>query len=201
VKDVAFKKIAFLSCDKRNTVIGGGAGNFLGVRRQRIFCLNFSKFAPKNLCEKLYLYKFSVALGALYFSLPCCHRFENRIFGTWNWVLNHPTEKKYDRLCKNIVRSQRAQYSWAPTSQFWGFPFTFQLLLSARNIRPSWGKPKATSFSADICDVYMVCIILFMLWLCRESYKIVYSTALIFNMQQTLAKCVNPLYSLEVIEK
>jgi len=30
--------------------------------------------------------------------------------------------KKYARLCKNIVRSQLAQYSWGSFTQFWGFP-------------------------------------------------------------------------------
>jgi len=38
-------------------------------------------------------YKFYVAVGTLCFPLPCCHRLDNRKFGTWNLVLNNPTEK------------------------------------------------------------------------------------------------------------
>jgi len=37
--------------------------------------------------------KFSVGVGTLYFLLPCCHSLENGKFGTWNLVLNNPTEK------------------------------------------------------------------------------------------------------------
>jgi len=47
----------------------------------------------------------------------------------------NPTKKKYARLCKNIVRNQLAQYSWASASRFWGLPFAFQLLLLANQGR------------------------------------------------------------------
>jgi len=76
--------------------------------------------------------------------------------------------------------------SWASASQFWGFPFTFQLVLSARNLRSSWGRPKAAWFS----EIYVACIILFILWLCRESHDTVCSTKHISNMQQTVKQNV-----------
>jgi len=41
--------------------------------------------------------------------------------------------KKYARLCKNIVRSQLAQYSiLKQLPHSWGFTFTFQLLVGSQ---------------------------------------------------------------------
>ena len=52
----------------------------------RLFCPNL----PEKLsCRKLSPYKFSVAVGTLYFPLPSCHNLENRKFDTWNLVLNN----------------------------------------------------------------------------------------------------------------
>jgi len=42
-------------------------------------------FPRKKLCNKFSPYKYSLAVGRLYFPLPCCHRLGNRKFGTWNW--------------------------------------------------------------------------------------------------------------------
>jgi len=58
-----------------------------------------------------------------------------------------------------------------------GFPITFQLLLSARYHRPSWGCLKAASFSEDICGMY----------------HIIYSSVQL-HMYATscMAKCVHP---------
>ena len=48
---------------------------------------------PKKLsCNKLSPYRLSVAVSTLYFPVPCCRRFENRKFFTYNSVLNNPTE-------------------------------------------------------------------------------------------------------------
>ena len=97
--------------------------------------------------------------------------------------------KKYALLCKSFVRSQLAQYSWACTTQFWGFPFIFQLLLSARNLRTSRGRPKVASFSEDI---YVAWNTIFISWPCRESHNIVCSTVHTCNKLQAVAKCVHP---------
>ena len=40
-------------------------------------------------------------------------------------------------------------FSICPTVLKLGVPFTFQLLLSTRNLTPNWGRPKAASFSKD----------------------------------------------------
>jgi len=164
--------------------------NHLGV--ERIFCPHFPKFAWKTFMRQAFSLQLRCSCcGTLYFPLLCWHWIENRIFGTWNFVLNSPTEKEgYARLCKNIVRSQMAQYAGTSAWQIWGFQLTFQLVLSARNLTPSRGRPKAVSLSEDIYAIYVACIIIFILWLCRESHNLVCSTAHIRNIQQTVWKNV-----------
>jgi len=60
--------------------IGVGAGTFVVV--QRIYCQNFRRFAQKCLCDKRSPYKFSAAVGSIYFPLPNCYRLENIKFDT-----------------------------------------------------------------------------------------------------------------------
>jgi len=43
------------------------------------------------------------------------------------------------------------------TALTFGVPFTFQLLLSVRNLTYSWGRRKAASFSENINVIYVVC--------------------------------------------
>jgi len=123
-------------------MICGRAGNFFGV--QRICWLNFSNFGRKLLCDKLSQAKFSPAVGTLYFSLPYCHRLDNRKFGTRSlfWA-------KYARLSTSIARIQLTQYSEQPPHSFevW-LPFTFQLLLAAWNPgpKPAYDTRGAKSF-------------------------------------------------------
>jgi len=119
----------------RTHCTGVGAGKVLRV--ERYFARIFPNSPEKLLCDKLYPYKFSVAVGTIYFLLPCCHKLENRKYGTWNYVLKKKQLKKYAWLCKYFVRSQLAQYSGASASQFRGLHFIVQLLLSARNLRPA----------------------------------------------------------------
>ena len=57
---------------------------------QIIFCPNFPNFAWNTLCDKLFPYKFSVAVDSLCFPLPSCHRLENRKFGE---IWFNPIEK------------------------------------------------------------------------------------------------------------
>jgi len=54
-------------CSTTPTAIGVGAGNFL--REQMIFCPNFPNLPEKALWDKLFSYKFSVAVGTFYFPL------------------------------------------------------------------------------------------------------------------------------------
>jgi len=55
-----------------------------------------------------------------------------------NLVLNNPTEKNYNKLRKKIVRSEQAQhFEYLLIVLRIEVPFTFQLLLSARNLTPS----------------------------------------------------------------
>ena len=103
---------------------------FLGVQR---------KSCPKLL---YYVFIYHVAID---------WKMENLVLDIWFLIIQL---KKYARLCKNIVRSQLAQYYWGSVSKLWGFPFTFQLLLSARNLRPSWGRSNAASFSEDIYVIF-----------------------------------------------
>jgi len=58
----------------------------------KVILSKFPKFAPKKFMLRISPYKFSVAVDTLYFSLPSCHRLENRIFGTLNLILKNPTE-------------------------------------------------------------------------------------------------------------
>jgi len=74
---------------------------------QRIFCGNLPE---KRVCDILSLDRLSAAVGAFYFTLPCCHRkIENLVLEVWFLITQ--LKKVYVRLCKNIVRSQLAQYS------------------------------------------------------------------------------------------
>jgi len=76
----------------------------------------------KTLCDKLSPYKFSVAVGTVYYIFLYQVAIDWKIeclvlyFKLLNW-------KKCAELCKNFVRSQLAQYCWAPTSEFWGLSF------------------------------------------------------------------------------
>jgi len=102
--------------------MGVGAGNVLGVKM--IFFPNFPTFAWKTFMRQRFTYRTSVAVGTLCSPLPGCYRLENRNFraGTWNLVPIIKL-KKYARLCKNFVRSQLVQYSWAPASHVWCLVF------------------------------------------------------------------------------
>ena len=122
---------------------GHKSRQFFGV--QSIFCPNFPSFARKLLCDKCYPYKLTVAVDIL-FSLSC-HRLKNIKFPSWSLVLN-PIEKSTLRTLSKT--------SWLSTlehlprrSEIWR-SFTFQLLLGTRNLTPSWGRPKAASFSEHI---------------------------------------------------
>ena len=158
-------RLAWRCCISVGTGIFGGAKDIL------------HKFSPnlteKCLCDKRSPYKFSVAVHHIFhYHVAIDLKIEN--FVSYNLV-------RY-KLCKNIVRKQLSQYSWASGSQFWGFPFTLQLLLSERNLRSSWGGPKAAYFSEDVYLKDVACIIIFILWLYRESHNIICSTAHICNM-------------------
>jgi len=85
--------------------IGVGTGNFWEVKRIVYPARIYPNLPEKILCDKFSLYKFSVVSDTFCFPPPCCHTLENRKFGTWNLVFNHPTEN-VRWLCKNIVRSQ-----------------------------------------------------------------------------------------------
>jgi len=61
-------------------------------------------------------------------------------------------------------------------------PFAIQLMLFSGNLTPSWGRPKPASSE----DIYVACIMLFILWLCRESHNTVCSTAHICDRQKTV---------------
>ena len=68
-------------------------------------------------------------------------------FGCYN-----PTEKNILYFARTLPEA-----SWLSIlehlPQFWGFPFTFQLLLSARNFTPGGSRPKVSFFSEDMCDI------------------------------------------------
>ena len=139
---------------------------FLEVQSRPTFCPNFPKFARKTPMRQtlpLFSIHIFVLVGTLYFPLPYWHRLENRKCCVWNLVLYNPTEK-CARLCKNIIRSQLAQLdtlSICLTVLRFGGPFTFQLLLSTRNLTPSWGS--YFLLWRHICDIYgMFHIILIM---------------------------------------
>jgi len=86
----------------------------------------YPEFSQKFFCDKRSPWKFSLAVGTLYFPLfPLLRRYrlENRKCGTLNLVLNNLTEKRYAGMCKNIVRYQLDHYSWASALQFSGLAF------------------------------------------------------------------------------
>jgi len=114
-----------------------------------------SKFPRKTFCDKLSPYKCSVAVVSSYFPIPSCHRLENRKFGTCNVLLNNLTEKS-TLGCARIL----SEDSWLSTLEHLPHSsevcrsFTFQLLLSARNLTPSWGRPKAVCTRHASCAVF-----------------------------------------------
>jgi len=65
---------------------------FIGVEAGN-FCVCKAYFVLKILCHKCSPFKFSVAVGTLYFLVQSWRGLENRKFGTWNLLLNYPTEK------------------------------------------------------------------------------------------------------------
>jgi len=92
------------------------------------------------------------------------------------------------RALSNLVTPMvGAQCSWASASQLWVFPVTLQLLLPARNFRPSWCRPKAASFSED---TYVACIISFVqrydYALSLATLSVQLHTYSICNMQRTV---------------
>ena len=56
-------------------------------------------------------YKFAVAIGTLYFPLPCCHRLENRNFGLEIGFLTLTQLKKVCWAVQEHCQNQLAQYS------------------------------------------------------------------------------------------
>jgi len=70
--------------------------------------------AEKLLCGKLSPYKFSAAVGTLYFPLPFCHRLENIKFDTWNLVLNNPAEKSTRSCDYTCLEWTLLIWSWCP---------------------------------------------------------------------------------------
>jgi len=75
----------------------------------------FSQICPENIYATHFLTTnfFAVAVGRFYFSLPCCHIFENRKFGTSNLFFNSPTEENYPIGCAETLYEAMhlAQYS------------------------------------------------------------------------------------------
>jgi len=88
--------LANIVCD-----IAVSAGTFWG--RKGYFAETSPDLPEKVLCNKHSPYKFRVTLGTLYFPLPVLAKIENRTFGTWNLVLDNPTDKRTQGLIKNIV--------------------------------------------------------------------------------------------------
>ena len=82
---------------------------FLGITNHIL--PRFPQIARKKTFMRQTFHKFSVAVGTFYIPLPCGRRLENNICGTKNLIFKSPTESKYAKLCKNIVRSQLASCS------------------------------------------------------------------------------------------
>ena len=72
----------------------------------------------------------------------------------------------------------------------WGFPFTFQRLLSVRNFTPSWCRLKAASFSEGTFVMYEACIIWFILDYAVSRTKL--SVQLHIYATNSMPKCVHP---------
>ena len=125
---------------------------------------------------------FALAVVALYYP-PCCHRLENRKFGTWNLALNDPTEKiAYARLFKNICQKPAGSVSLSTYLTVLKFGFhshssccqqgTSQLAEVGLKLLPSLNT-----------NIYMMCLACIILWLYLVSHNIVWSTAHICNKQ------------------
>jgi len=147
--------------------LGVGANNFLGVKR--VFCPNFPIFARKTFkWQNFPLQIFCSYWYIIYSSTPSRHRLrktENLILEIWFCVTQLKQSTLGCAVCKDIVNYQLALYFEQPPHRLtllrFGVAFTIQLLLSAINLRPSWGRPKAASFSEDIYVICVACIILF----------------------------------------
>jgi len=125
----------------------------------------FLKFTGKNCMRQTFHLQVSVTFDTLYFLLPSYLKLEHRKFGAWNLSLNNPTDKNSLAVQEDCQQPAGSVFlSICLTLMLSGVSFTFQLSLSAMNIRPSWGRPKAASFSDDMYVV--ACIILFILWPC-----------------------------------
>ena len=92
-------------------------GNFL--RCEWYFALFFPNLPKKRLCDPRNFLK--LLLHSVFrFHAAIDMKIKNSVLEIWFLITNW---KKYARLCKNIVRSQPAQYSWASASQLWGLEF------------------------------------------------------------------------------
>ena len=109
---------------------------FFGL--QRIFCLTFPE---KLLCDKLSLYKFSLAVGTFHFHLPCYHRNKNRKLGTWNLVLNNQPDKSMLGPARTLpeLRNHLAQYS-----KHHHLPHSSEVWRSVRILAVAAGKKRDT---------------------------------------------------------
>ena len=141
--------------------IGVGAGNCLGCKRY---------FAPKAFLPTL-----SVAVGRLHFPLQCCHKLENKIFGTWNLVLNKPT-KKCSRLWRTL-----SEASWLSILEH--LPHSSEVLHSHSNCCCRKGTSDLPEVGLKLLPslkAYMWHVSYYLFWLCRESHNIICSTEHIY---------------------
>ena len=133
------------------------SGQFFGGAKDIL--PKFPQICLKNFyATNFLLTNFLHLLVHLYFPLPSCHTLENIAFGTWNLVLNNPTEKVRWAVQEQYQKQARSVLlNICLTVLTFDIPFTFQLLLSARNLIPSWGRSKAASFSENIYVMYVAC--------------------------------------------
>jgi len=116
----------------------------------------------------------SVAVGTLYFSLPSCHRLENRKCGTrtlseasWLSTLEHQLH----------------------SSDVWP-SIHFAAVAVSKNLTPSWGRPKAASFSEDICDITWH--VLYVITMSCVSQHCLFNCKYIQHARNSMAKCIHP---------
>ena len=105
---------------------------------QRYFARIFPNLLEKHFISQTSLYKFPVALGRLYFPLPCCHKLDNinLVLEIWfssaKWktyirlFCQKPTDSVFMGICFTVLR--------------FGVTFTLQVLISAINLTPSCGR-------------------------------------------------------------
>jgi len=106
-----------------------------------MFFPNFLKFTRKIFLRQAFSLQIFCSCWYILFTSTILPQTWNRKFSTWNGILNNPTEKRL-----HYVVQVHRQKPWLLTTLSisfiglrFGFPFTFQLLLSARNLTPSWG--------------------------------------------------------------